>query len=226
MYRGKKESKMSRRRFVSNTSAAAAFAAVSNIGAQTNKPITAGDINSYLNSLGAEWVNFEDTVDGFDSGGPTTIVKGIAVGWTPYKSSLEQAADLGCNVFVTHETPYYEHQKKIEHTFYPPEAVEEKRAFIERLGITVIRCHDVWDQYPEIGIPRAWGKFLELGVPVDGGGWLYVYDGKGRRAGEIAQKIAVRTALRGQPGIQFFGDENRPVHRIALGCGAITPMDR
>ena len=221
-----KSSKISRRDFVSGASAAAAIAAVSSIEAQAAKPVTAGDINSYLNSLGTEWVNFENTVDGFDTGGPDTVVKGVAVAWTPYNTSLEKAAELGCNVFVTHETPFYEHNKKIEHTFYPPEAVKNKRAFIERLGITVIRCHDVWDQYPEIGIPQSWGKFLELGEPIDGGGWLYVYDGKGLPAGEVARKLASRTALRGQSGVQFFGDESRPVHRIALGCGAITPMDR
>jgi putative NIF3 family GTP cyclohydrolase 1 type 2 len=217
---------ISRRDFVSGASAAAAFAAVSPIEAQTIKPVTAGDISSYLNSLGEGWVNFENTVDGFDSGGPDTVARGVAVAWTPHKKSLEKAADLGCNVFVTHETPYYEHKKNIEHTFYPPEAVNNKRGFIKRLGITVIRCHDVWDQYPDIGIPHSWGKFLELGEPVGGEGWIYVYDGKGRPAGEVAKKLAARTALRGQPGVQFFGDEKRPVHRIALGCGAITPIDR
>ncbi|MFC1650039.1 Nif3-like dinuclear metal center hexameric protein [Candidatus Latescibacterota bacterium] len=227
MESNRKTSKLSRRSFVYGVStAAAALAAVSSPAAQTNMPITAGDINKYLNSLGAEWVDFNNTVDGFDSGGPETVVKGAAVAWTPHNRTLEEASGLGCNVFITHETPFYEHRKKIENTFYPYDAVEKKRAFIERLNMTVIRCHDVWDQYPYIGIPRAWGKFLELGEPVGGSGWLYVYDGKGLPAGMVVQKLAARTALRGQPGVQFFGDKNRPVHRIALGCGAITPIDR
>ncbi len=92
--------------------------------------------------------------------------------------------------------------------------------------MAIISCHDVSAQYPDIGIPLSWGKFLNLGDPVDGSGWLYVYDGKGISASEIAGKIAVRTAERGQPGVQFMGDHNRPVNRIALGCGAITPIER
>ncbi|MFC1541034.1 Nif3-like dinuclear metal center hexameric protein [Candidatus Latescibacterota bacterium] len=222
-----KTSKISRRHFVYGVSTVAAgFAAVPLSSAQTDKPITAGDINRYLNSLGTDWVDFNDSVDGFDTGSPETVVKGIAVAWTPYNRTLEKAAGLGCNIFVTHETPFYEHRKEIEHTFYPYEAIEKKRAFIKQLDITIIRCHDVWDQYPDIGIPRAWGTFLNLGEPVDGEGWLYVYDGNGLPAATVARKIAARTALRGQSGVQFFGDENRPVHRIALGCGAITPIDR
>ncbi len=221
------KSYITRRRFIYDASAAAAALATTQSAiAQTNKLLTAGEINNYLNSLGTEWVNFQTTVDGFDSGGPETVVKGIAVSWTPYTLTLKKALELGCNVFVTHETPFYEHRKENEDTFYPYEEIKKKHAFIEQSKITIIRCHDVWDQYPDIGIPMAWGKFLDLGDPIDGSGWLYVYDGKGRPAVEIARKLASKTAERGQPGVQFMGDENRPVYRIALGCGAITPMDR
>jgi len=104
--------------------------------------------------------------------------------------------------------------------------IEKKRAIIEQLGITMIRCHDVWDQYPGIGIPMAWGSFLDLGEPIDGDGYLYVYDGRGHTAGDVARQIAAKTAERGQPGVLFMGDERRPVHRIALGCGAVTPLDQ
>ncbi|MFC1693245.1 Nif3-like dinuclear metal center hexameric protein [Candidatus Latescibacterota bacterium] len=221
------KSHMSRRRFIYNTSTAAtALVTASSTVAQTNKPLIAGEINNYLNSLGSEWVDFNNTVDGFDSGNPETVVKGIAVAWTPYIWALKRALDLGCNIFVTHETPFYEHRKEIEDKFYPYEAIRKKRTFIEKSNITIIRCHDVWDQYPDIGIPMSWGKFLDLGDPIGGSGWLYVYDGKGHPAVEIARKIASKTAELGQPGVQFMGDENRPVYRIALGCGAITPIDR
>ena len=222
----KKKSHMSRRRFIYDTSTVAALTIAPSTIAQTNKPLRAGEINNYLNSLGTEWVDFNNTVDGFDSGSPEMVVKGIAVAWTPYTWALEKALELGCNVFVTHETPFYEHIKENEDKFYPYEAIKKKRILIEQSKITIIRCHDVWDQYPNIGIPMAWGKFLNLGDPIDGSGWLYVYDGKGHPAVEIARKLAARTSERGQPGVQFMGDENRPVYKIALGCGAITPIDR
>ena len=110
----KKNSHMSRRRFIYDTSAVAALTIASSTIAQTNKPLRAGEINNYLNSLGTEWVDFNNTVDGFDSGSPEMVVKGIAVAWTPYTWALEKALELGCNVFVTHETPFYEHMKKNE----------------------------------------------------------------------------------------------------------------
>jgi putative NIF3 family GTP cyclohydrolase 1 type 2 len=190
---------------------------------ETRKSLTAGEVNQYLNSLGTEWVDLSKTVDTFKSGAPEDEVKGIAVGWMSYTQALEQALELGCNLFVTHEPTYYDHWDKDEKIFRF-ESARKKREFIEKSGLTIIRCHDVWDQYPEIGIPTGWGKFLELGEPVDGSGYYYVYDGKGQTAGLIAGKIAARVAELGQPGVQFIGPEDKPVNRIVLGTGAITPM--
>lgn len=187
------------------------------------KALTACEINNYLNSLDKGWVDWSKTVDTFKSGGPEVEVKGIAVGWMSYTSALEKALELGCNLFVTHEPTYYNHRDSDERIFRF-ETARKKREFIEETGITIIRCHDVWDQYPEIGIPTAWGKFLELEGPIDGRGYYYVYDGKGRKAVEIAEKIAARVAGLGQPGVQIIGREDKPVRRIVIGTGAITPM--
>ena len=187
------------------------------------KALTAGEVNDYLNSLDKGWVDWSKTVDTFKSGGPEVEVKGIAVGWMSYTWALKKALDLGCNLFVTHEPTYFNHRDCDERIFRF-ETARKKREFIEETGITIIRCHDVWDQYPETGIPMAWGKLLELDGPIDGEGYYYVYDGHGEKAGEIAGKIAARVAGLGQPGVQFIGAEDRPVKRIAIGCGAITPM--
>ncbi|GAI91483.1 unnamed protein product, partial [marine sediment metagenome] len=117
-----------------------------------------GDLNSYLNALGKDWIDHENTVDTFKSGGPDDLVKGIAVGWMSYTNSLKKALELGCNVFVTHEPTYYDH-RDTNKTMLQRKPVKAKREFIEKSKLTIIRCHDVWDQYPEIGIPMSWGTF-------------------------------------------------------------------
>ena len=217
--------KINRRRFVSGIpSLAAAVAAGAGVyGAGTAGTVTAGQVHGYLKSLDGGWVQWDKTVDTFKAGSPETVVKGIAVAWMPYNHALRRALELGCNLFVTHEPTYYNHRDNDEAIFrFPP--VKAKREFIEKNELVILRCHDVWDQYPEIGIPTGWGQLLDLGKPIDGAGYYYVYDGQGRTSGSLARQIAARTADFAQPGVQLIGPGDKPVRRIALGTGAITPM--
>jgi hypothetical protein len=210
---------ISRRGFISGVPSVAATLAVAGTAAAQVTPsgvLTAGEIHAYLKSLDGGWVKWENTVDTFKSGSPEAKVKGIAVGWMSYTFALEKAIALGCNLFVTHEPTYFNHRDNDPEIFRFP-AVQAKREFIEKSGLVILRCHDVWDQYPKIGIPTGWGKLLELGNPIDGAGYYYVYDGKGRTAGSLARQIAARTAGLGQPGVLFFGPEDKRVNRIVLG---------
>ncbi|HUU29168.1 MAG TPA: Nif3-like dinuclear metal center hexameric protein [archaeon] len=226
---GHKESKksISRRSFISSVPgvaaalAAAAPAVISCAGPA--KALTASEVHKYLNSLDGGWVDWDKTVDTFKSGGPQDEVKAIAVGWMSYTWALQKALEAGCNLFVTHEPTYYNHRDN-DPEIFRFEVAGKKREFIEKTGITIIRCHDVWDKVPEMGITQAWGKLLELEGPLEGGGCYYVYDGKGQKAGAVARKIASKVAYMGQPGVQFIGPEDKAVYRIAIGCGAGTPM--
>ena len=217
---------INRRRFISGVSsmmATLATAGPAAAPAAAAGSLTAGEIHRYLKSLDGGWVQWEKTVDTFKAGSPDTLVKGIAVGWMSYTHALEKALELGCNLFITHEPTYYNHRDDDPEIFRFP-SVKAKREFIEKKGLIIIRCHDVWDQYPGIGIPRGWGKLLDLGEPLDGAGYYYVFDGKGRSAEAVARQIAVRTAPMGQPAVQLIGPGDKPVRRIVLGTGAITPM--
>src|SRR5690242_15114277 len=136
--------------------------------------MNARDLLAYLRRLNGGWMNLDDTVDTFKSGNPDAEVRGIAVGWMSYTWALQRAIELGCNVYVTHEPTYYDHRDSSEQMFALP-AVREKRRFIEQSGLVVLRCHDLWDQYPGIGIPDSWGGWLGLGQPVGGEGYYRVY---------------------------------------------------
>lgn len=182
----------------------------------------ADDIQAYLRSLNGGWVNENDTVDTWKAGDPQSEVRGIAVAWMSYTWALERAAQLGCNLFITHEPTFYHHRDNDPEILAWPECTA-KREKIEALGLTILRCHDLWDQLPDIGIPDAWGSKLGLGQPIAGEGYLRVYAVRPRTARQIAGDLAERVADLGQPGVQLIGRLDRIVHRIALGIGAITP---
>jgi len=183
----------------------------------------ARDLQAYLRSLNGGWMDLEKTVDTFKAGDPDTEVRGIAVGWMSYRWALERAVGLGCNVFVTHEPTYYHHRDDQERFFGLP-AAREKRRFIEAHGLVVIRCHDLWDQVPDLGIPDSWGACLGLGQAIGGEGYYRMYDVSGMTAEGLAREIASRTQAYGQEAVQLIGPGERPVRCAAIGTGAITPF--
>lgn len=182
----------------------------------------AQDVQTYLQSLANHWQYPEDTVDTFKAGDPQAVVSGIAVGWMSYTWALQQALDLGCNVFITHEPTYYSHWDNNEDILRLA-SVRAKKRFIEENDLVIVRCHDLWDQMTDIGIPDSWGQLLELGNAIDGDTYIRVYETGGRRADDLARHVAGRTAAYGQPGVQLIGSSDKVVHRISTGTGAITP---
>ncbi|WP_101295801.1 Nif3-like dinuclear metal center hexameric protein [Halegenticoccus soli] len=201
----------------------------------------ASEIRTYLRSLDDGWVDWDDTVDTFKTGDPHADVEGIAVGWMSYMWALERAVELGCNVFIIHEGTYYDHDEEPIPGNHPPSVVElidAKQRFIEEHGLVILRCHDLWDQYPEIGVPDAWGRHLGFEpddeVPVETmstppaafgrGDYYRVYDVGERTAREAASQIAGAVRNVGQDAVELLGEATTPVSRIAVGTGAITPF--
>ena len=184
--------------------------------------MNAQQVESYLRTLNGGWVDYNDTVDTWKAGDPHVEVTGIAVGWMSYAWALEAAARLGCNLFITHEPTFFHHTDADPALLARPEA-QAKRAKIDALGLTILRCHDLWDQLPEIGIPDSWGRALGLGQPIGGEGFFRVYDGLGQTAAEIASATARRLRDLGQPGVQLIGPPDQVVRRIVVGTGAETP---
>lgn len=180
------------------------------------------DIEAHLRSLNGGWVDYRNSVDNWKAGNPDAEVTGIAVGWMSYTWALEKAAALGSNLFITHEPTFFHHLDNDPDVLSRPEC-KSKLAVIEALGLSVLRCHDLWDQYPGIGIADSWGLKLGLGEPIDGSGYFRVYDGRGREAVEIARELACRVRDLGQPGVHLIGSPRRVIHRIVTGTGAETP---
>ena len=163
----------------------------------------------------------EDTVDRVIYGDPDREVKAIAVAWMPYRETIQRAAELGANLLVVHEPTFYEHRELDRDGRYQA-VVAAKKQLIDEAGITVIRCHDVWDAMPEVGIPFAWGDFLGLSDPVKEVRHYNVYEVPEQTAGAFANHVSDRTATLGQSTIWFYGGSDRKIRTVGLGTGCIS----
>jgi putative NIF3 family GTP cyclohydrolase 1 type 2 len=187
-----------------------------------SETLRAGDVASYLRSLAPPWEYPEDTVDTFKAGGPDTEVTGIAVAWLPFTWALERAAQLGCSLFITHEPTYYDHHDRREELF-ELQIPAERRRRIEEWGMAVLRCHDLWDRFPERGITTSWADFLGLQLLADESEFARLYTVEPTTAREFATEVAARTSALGQPGVHLIGDGDRRVETVCVGTGAISP---
>jgi putative NIF3 family GTP cyclohydrolase 1 type 2 len=140
-----------------------------------------------------------------------------------YFDSLRRAVALDCNLFVTHEPTYYDHLDK-DRSVFEFETARKKKEFIEKHNLSVIRCHDVWDQYLKLGIPDSWGSFLGFKNCVLTRDFYRVYELPAVSAIHLARHVAGRIAELGQQGVQLVGPAGKTVSRVAIGTGAITPF--
>jgi putative NIF3 family GTP cyclohydrolase 1 type 2 len=191
----------------------------------------AKDLNAYLRSLVAV---DEPSVDRIVFGDPDTLVGRIGTAWMPYWKTCREAVARGVNVLVVHEPAFYTHWdlEEREHDFYAaPEAGRQafldardrKREWLEKSGLVLIRCHDVLDRLPDIGIPHAFGRLLGLDAKdlVRSKRFYDVYAVEAAPAAAVGRRLAERLRTVGQPGVAFYGDPDRTVRSVGLGTGCI-----
>ncbi|OGJ91978.1 MAG: hypothetical protein A2487_15170 [Candidatus Raymondbacteria bacterium RifOxyC12_full_50_8] len=164
------------------------------------------------------------TVDRVTAGDPDRVVKKIAVCWMPFRQAILKAKKACANVIVTHEPIFFEHWDLDGESKDHPETASKLR-FIEELGITIIRCHDVWDRMPEIGIPFAWAKFLGLTDLVASNQFNRVYAIKTQTALAFARYLGNRIKNLGQAYVPFYGDPKKRIKTIGIGTGCTDPMN-
>jgi len=177
------------------------------------------DVMNHFREIGT-WVNWEKSVDSFLHGDPEVEVRGIAVAWIASNAALQEAAAKKLNLFISHEP-----------CFYGPsgvrpaaqESAQKKRDFMDRHGITLLRCHDTWDRMPEIGIPDAWGDFLGFETesrPVESFYKTCLMDET--TVEDAARRILEKVKPLGQDSVMIMGDPKKKVSRMAIGTGAIS----
>jgi putative NIF3 family GTP cyclohydrolase 1 type 2 len=118
------------------------------------------DIREHLLAR-APWVNREATVDTVKAGDPEREVRSVGVGWISSIDNLRRAHELGCDLFITHEPTFWEHAAP-ERRGRLVEPGLTKQRFLDETGLVVLRVHDIWDNWPEIGIRDSWAAGLGL----------------------------------------------------------------
>ena len=170
----------------------------------------------------ADWVGREQTVDRVIIGDGNKDVGECVVTWIPSLAAIRAVVGQGTELLVCHEPTFWNHRDQ------PTEdkpGFWDKLRLIETHDLVIVRIHDCWDRWPEIGIPWAWAKALGLeGRPaaVGGNGYEHRYDIEPAPFGEFAKRVAGRTAALGQPMVEVTGDPDGPVSKIGIGTGCGT----
>ena len=173
----------------------------------------------------ADWVDRENTVDRVIAGDPNRDVDRCLVSWMPSFAALRQVVERGISLLVCHEPTFWNHR---DDKPTDDDIGREKMAFIRDNDLTVVRNHDCWDRWPDVGIPSAWGRFLELGDRPDAmgaGRTQHRYDVDPMPLDEFAKHVARLCAGIGEPFVQVTGDGSQLVSRIGVGtgCGCNIP---
>jgi putative NIF3 family GTP cyclohydrolase 1 type 2 len=113
-----------------------------------------------------EWS--EETVDTFKSGNPSDQVTGIACTFMATVDVLNEAAEKGYNLIITHEPTYYNHLDSKDGLENDP-VYAAKQEIIDANKLIVFRFHDHWHRTNPDGIylgmtqKMVWDSYLVEG---------------------------------------------------------------
>jgi len=169
----------------------------------------------------ATWIDREKTVDRIITGDPNASIDRCVVTWMSSFKALRHVVDKGVRLLVCHEPTFWHHRDE-----RPDDdvAVQEKLGFINEHGLSIVRNHDCWDRWPDIGIPWAWARFLGLkGRPaaVGAGGYQHRYDIEPVPLEDFARRVAERCGRIGEPLVQVTGDASQTVEFSVLRTSRI-----
>jgi putative NIF3 family GTP cyclohydrolase 1 type 2 len=181
------------------------------------------DICEYLLSH-SPWVDRNRTVDTVKAGDPTKEIHTVGVGWMSTIYNLRAAHALGCELFITHEPTFWEHAAP-EQKNRKVEPGLSKQKFLDESSMVVLRAHDSWDNWPEIGIRDSWARGLGLThfIAQDETRWHAVYQIEETTLAEFARYVAGKVKSLGEDSIRVLGDPQMRVSRPSLGVGCGGP---
>ncbi|MFW9825413.1 MAG: Nif3-like dinuclear metal center hexameric protein [Candidatus Thorarchaeota archaeon] len=192
--------------------------------------------------MNSSWVNWDKTVDRLLFGDSNAEVNGIAVSWMPTFSNLEEALKYKCNVFITHE-PLFAARIDEEGNIIDSPVINDphsrwvigkrklkqgdvwikKMEWLEQHKLVVIRCHDYWDNYPDIGVHRAWAKALGFtDPPIKIENYYELHKIPETTLWQLSRRILEKIKKIGQDSIQVIGDLEKKLSSIVIGTGAAT----
>lgn len=171
-------------------------------------------------------VDRETTVDQVIAGDPEADVDHCLVTWMPSFNVLRQMVERNVRLLIAHEPTFWNH--RADRATDDPSS-QEKLAYIRDHDLIILRNHDCWDRWPDVGIPWAWARFLGFEGPpaaVSEDIHHHRYDIEPIPLEALARRVAERCASLGEPIVQVTGDGSQPVSRIGVGtgCGCSIPI--
>ncbi|MCY2930899.1 MAG: Nif3-like dinuclear metal center hexameric protein [Planctomycetota bacterium] len=169
------------------------------------------------------WVKRENTVDRVIIGDGEKAFDKCLVTWMPSFAAVRTAVERGYGLLVAHEPTFYDHCNDTPGSYGERfDVVARKVDYINRHGLTIVRLHDSWDLWPEIGVPWAWADFLGLGTKpaaVNECRSQLRFDVAPRTLEELARDVAARCAAINEPMVQVTGDLSQTVSKVGVGTG-------
>lgn len=147
----------------------------------------------------------------------------IGVCWVATKQVLQEAMEKQIDLIISHENPFYQCSTQMYTAAML--AAEEKKQLLRTYGISVYRCHDVWDCIREFGVVDQWAKRLGFAFePRKQSDYYVAANIPEMSLGELAQHTADVLQQDHEGGAYTFGDPKKQIHRIVIGTGAITNL--
>lgn len=182
----------------------------------------------------ANWFDKTQTVDKIIIGEESKEVNSILVTWMVHDDTVDYAVRHGYDMIMTHEPTFWFHSGELYNIFIGEQTspkiktANEKAKKILNQGIVIMRNHDVWDRFPEIGIPFEFAR--QLGIEAEPflsmqNGYMHRYDIQPILYGDFVQQVANACARLGEEGIQVFGDSQKMVKKIGIGTGCCCDLE-
>lgn len=169
------------------------------------------------------WVDWNQTRDIMLFGDADVEVKNIGVCWVATNKVLKEAAAKHINFIISHENMFYDLSTAPKKAL--KDSVEDKKAFMKKHGISVYRCHDVWDKIPHYGVSDQWAKRLGYAFEQrEINSFYQCAKIPEQKVEEVAKHIATALKQDGENGVYVFGDINKKVETLAMGTGAATDI--
>lgn len=173
---------------------------------------------------GATWRNPNETRDILLCGSEESDVEKVGVCWVATNRAIEEAIGKGIHFIISHENPFY-------HMTTSPKrlallSAERKMARLREGEITLYRCHDLWDMYPEVGVADVWARRLGFDFQRRTDSYLQRAVIEETTVRRLAVHVAESLTPDGENGVYIFGDPDKRVTRLGMGTGAATDIFR
>lgn len=214
----------SRRKFIKTGTVAALGSPLIISSFSMQNSITGVEIEKHFQKIG-KWMNWNQTTDTFKIGNPDKKVKKVVVSWKANLAAIEEAIAMNADLFISHESVC----ANADNSFMGPEikfalpTELPKFKKIEKAGLAVYRCHDLWDAFPKIGIRDSWQKGLDIGENIIVDKYpAYVTQIEPLTVNDLAKHIIKQIKPLRQTGVLVSGNGNKIVSKVGTGTGVTT----